>query len=520
VTAFCALTSCTYVVNSLVDAPDANPGDNECARAVPDPARAAGPDAGKLCTLRAAVMEANASAWTDTIQVPAGHYHLDLPVASGGGRLRINRPVKIQGAGASSTLIDQDTFDVVIHIEAGKVEINNVTVREGNAQYGGGIYLENGTLELNDSVVRDNFGFTGGGGMLVNTGATATVRRSSFLSNTATGAFGGGLWNRGNLFVFDSTIASNVSNRAGGIRNEGLMNLRNTTISGNEAASDQAGTGGISQNGFAVLNNVTITNNTGIGDDPGSFLGGGLHTVAGQLTVVKNSIIAGNLGGTGPNDCAGSLTGDSKYNLIGDTDGCTIPSFVSTFQLNVDPALGPLGNNGGPTQTHLPSNTSPALNVAYPFGPGGPAADACEGRDQRGVPRPQGAGACDMGAVEVTGANVFVVNFMLVDAGSDTDIRLLLHGDTLDLSELPAQLSIRAVLSGVAGSVIFGLDDNESFQTENVAPYALGGDSPAGNYTPVTLTSGTHTVTATPFAGPGGSGAAGGSRTVKFVVKH
>lgn len=511
-----AATSCTFTVDSLADAPDANPGDGRCERAVPADSEAAAPDG--LCTLRAAVMEANAAAGKDTIQVPAGVYHLSLPIASGGGRLHITRDVRIQGSGASTTIVDQDVPDLVFLIEDSDVEINNITVQDGDAQAGGGITVyDEGTLDLNDSVIRENFGFTGGGGIRIYPDCTATIRRTSILENLATGAFGGGIWNQGELWVYDSTIANNVSNRAGGIRNDGNMNLRAVTVSGNTVQSPEAGTGGISQNGFAVLYNVTLTNNTGSGNNPASFRGGGIQIVEGKTTVVKNSIIAGNDGAGGPNDCDGTLSGDSKYNLIGDTEGCTIPSFVFTFELDVPHNLGTLANNGGPTQTHLPSPLSAALNSGYGFPP--PAADACEKLDQRGVPRPQGAGGCDMGAVEVTGASVWVTGFMLVNAGSNTDIRPLLHGDTLDLSDLPDELSVRAVVSGFGSSVVFGFDGNPAFQTENVAPYVLGGDFPAGDYTPVPFSTGEHTMTATPFLGPDGTAAAGGSRTVTFHVK-
>ena len=90
--------------------------------------------------------------------------------------------------------------------------------------------------------------------------------------------------------------------------------------------------------------------------------------------------------------------------------------------------------------------------------------------------------------------------------GLDTDIRPLLHGDTLDLAELPPELSISAVVTGIPGSVVFGYDDTPTIQTENVAPYAIGGDSPAGNYIPFALSTGSHTLTATPFAEMGGRG--------------
>jgi CSLREA domain-containing protein len=504
-----------YTVNSLVDAPDENPGDGACARAL-SPAEARGDGPVNRCTLRAAVMEANANPWRSIIRLPAGTYELDLPVATGGGRLVIGRGMRIQGEGAASTIISQTVSDAVFQVQGGQdVEINLVTVQGGDAQAGAGIRADAGNAELEDIVLRNNEAFTGGGGLYVAPGAVVRVRRATVTANTAVGAFGGGIWNQGELWVYDSTVSSNDANRAGGIRNSGNMNLRNVTVSGNTVHSPDAGVGGISQNGFAVLNNVTVTNNTGKGNNAGSFRGGGIQTSAGDLTVMKNSIVAGNHGGGGPDDCVGALTPDSKYNLIGDSTDCAITSFVSTYLLDVPANLGVLTNNGGPTLTHLPLATSAARDAAYQFPP--PAADACELRDQRGVPRPQGAGKCDMGAVEYTAANAFVTGFMLVNAATDTDIRPLRNDDTLVLSALPPQLSIRAIVSGSPSSVVFGWNANAAFRTENVAPYALGGDA-SGDYAPVAISAGDHTVTATPYSGADGTAAAGGAMVVKFTV--
>jgi CSLREA domain-containing protein len=508
-----------YTVNSLVDAPDENPGNGLCARALtPAESRAGGPVNG--CTLRAAVMEANANPWRSVITLPAGTYELNLPSAGGGGRLVITRGMRIQGEGAVSTIVSQAVPDAVLHVQGGSnVEINLLTVQGGSSQDGGsggaGIRIDAGTVELEDVVVRNNDAFTGGGGMYVGAEAVVRMRRSTVTENTAIGAFGGGIWNHGELWVYDSTVSNNDSNRSGGIRNSGNMNLRNVTVSGNTVHSPSAGVGGVSQNGFAVLNNVTITNNTGQGNNLGSFRGGGIQTSAGELTVMKNSIVAGNHGAGGPDDCVGALTPDSKYNLIGNSTDCTITSFVSTYLLDVPANLGALSSNGGPTFTHLPLATSAARDAAYQFPP--PAADACEPRDQRGVPRPQGAGKCDMGAVEYTSANAFVTGFMLVNAASNTDIRPLRNDDTLVSSTLPPQLSVRAIVSGSAGSVVFGWDANPAFRTENVAPYALGGDA-SGDYAPVAISAGDHTIAATPYSGADGTAAAGGAMVVKFTV--
>jgi len=160
----------TYRVNSLADAPDANPGDRTCARAVPPGAEAGAP--GGLCTLRAAVMESNASVWKDTIEVPSGLYQLTLPVAEGGGHLAITDGVKIQGAGAATTIIDGNHANSVFYVQNEGLELNHVTVQGGISQGGGGIRIDAGTSEFYNLVIRQNEAFTGGGGLLVDSGAT------------------------------------------------------------------------------------------------------------------------------------------------------------------------------------------------------------------------------------------------------------------------------------------------------------------------------------------------------------
>jgi CSLREA domain-containing protein len=513
------ISGCTYHVDSVVDAPDANPGDFICA------------DGRGMCTLRAAVMEANATPIAERIEIPAGTYDLTLPIASGGGSLVIAGNVMLRGAAAGSTIVNAGAVNYdgvsecptsgaskpVFTINSGTVGISYLTAQGGFGQFGGGIVVNAGTVEITDAVIRRNVAFTGGGGVLTDGGVTR-IRRTSIIENCATGAFGGGILNTsdGELWVYDTLIARNRSNRAGGVRNDGALNLRSTTISGNVADSPSAGTGGMSQNGFAVLNSVTITNNTGRFTTPNSFFGGGIQTTSNGTSVVKNSIIAGNDGQGGANDCVGELTFDSRNNLIGDSEGCEISGFVFTYLLDVDPELASLASNGGPTQTHALLAGSPAREAAYQFPP--PAADACELRDQRGVPRPQGAGRCDMGAFEAGNAGVFVTSFVLVNADTDTDLFTIRNGELLNLTTLPPNLSIRAVVSGAPGSVVFAFDANAAFQTENVAPYALDGDSPAGDFLPVEFTPGQHTIRATPFAGANGGGTAGGSLDVTFMV--
>jgi len=515
------LGACTYTVDSTLDAPDANPGDFRCARAARPGSSRVG-----LCTLRAAIMESNATLLRERIEIPPGVYALTLPIAEGGGALEVTSGVSIRGAGAGATVVEVGagcssplSGHGVFFLDArGGVRISDLTVRgAGNVQEGGGIYATATNLLLEDVVLQDNFAFTGGGGLRVRGGSTATVRRASILGNCAQGAFGGGIWNSSELFVHDSTIAGNVSNRTGGIRNSGTLNLKNTTVSGNTVDSPEAGVGGISQVGFAFLNNVTVTGNVGRGNDEASFRGGGMQTSSDATTVMRNSIVAGNDGAGGPADCVGPLTSDSRYDLIGDSEGCEFDGSTATFLLDVDPLLLPLADNGGATDTHALDPGSPALDVGYAFPP--PAVNACEARDQRGVPRPQGAGVCDLGAYERTSAGFFVTGFVLVDAGANVDLQPLRNGELLNLGQLPPQLSVRAVVPGAPpGSVVFDFDDVAGFQIENAAPYALDGDAPAGDYIPVPLSGGPHEIRATPFAAANAGGAAGGSLSVSFWV--
>lgn len=123
--------------------------------------------------------------------------------------------------------------------------------------------------------------------------------------------------------------------------------------------------------------------------------------------------------------------------------------------------------------------------------------------------------------VTVTGAPVpqSVTGFTLVDADADADLGPLYDGDTIDLAALPTpNLNIRAETSpSTVGSVVFGYDGNASYRTESAAPYALAGDT-NGNYNAWTPSLGAHSVSGTPYAQPGGTGAAGTPAMITFTV--
>ncbi len=365
----------SFTVNSTADATDFTPGNGICETAIGN----------GICTLRAAIQEANALPGADTIVLPAGLYILTRAGASENsaatGDLDITSDLTLIGAGADSTMVDANGLDRIFHIFTAVVQISGVTIREGNSgsRTGGGLRLEGGSLTLSNSAVVDSIAFSGGGALSSPNGAAVTIRNSTISGNTASNN-GGGLNIRG-----------------------GTITLVNSTLSGNTANGHGGGLY-ITNSAAASLANVTVTDNRADGDSSGGGNGGGLSNNGGTITF-KNTLMAGNFdnsAGTRRPDCSGTLTSQG-YNLVGDKTGCTFTpassDLVGTGSSPVNAQLGPLQNNGGPTPTHALLSGSPATDAGNPALPGS-GGNACEATDQRGIVRPQGS-TCDIGAYEV-----------------------------------------------------------------------------------------------------------------------
>ncbi|MEO8609111.1 MAG: choice-of-anchor Q domain-containing protein [Chloroflexota bacterium] len=400
------------------------------------------------CSLREAVIAANTRP-NSTVNVPAGTYHITLggtgENSAIGGDFDTTVNMTITGAGWNSTIIDGSSIDRVFHIVAGNLTLSNVTVQGGKPeQYldGGGI-LNNGTLSLIDSHVQGNQTDKGSGGAIGNTG-TMTITNVVINDNTAVDGAGGGIENNGTLNVIDSTIRNNTATNGvvggGGIHNEngsatltrvtlndnaavsggGIENrldgstitITNSTISGNAAVYDGGGIS-VSFDAAVTLNNTTITNNIADSDHDGVGQGGGLYNGGfGSTVTLQNTLISGNIdqGGEAP-DCGGEALTSEDYNLIGTLSGCSVNGTTTHNLSEIDPQLGPLLSNGGPTQTQALLVGSPAINAGNN--------SKCESIDQRGVARPQQS-LCDIGAYEyVTGSPVILST--VVDVGSFED---------------------------------------------------------------------------------------------------
>jgi hypothetical protein len=253
----------------------------------------------------------------------------------------------------------------------GVVTVSNCTL----STWGPAISSQGGTLNVSRCNISNN---TPG----ISNSGTLDVSNSTISSNS-----GGGIYNTGTATIDSCTIAGNTNmNGGGGISNSGTLTITNSTVTGNSALGrwewvllgysnhlpiygfapeTPAVGGGIWNSGTLTVNNCTIAANTAtqnVGNDASN--GGGIASTAGTVTV-HNTIIAQNQSPTGP-DVVGTFVSQG-HNLIGNgsgSTGFTAPGDqVSTPSAPIDPRLGPLQNNGGPTQTMALLRGSPAIDA-------------------------------------------------------------------------------------------------------------------------------------------------------------
>ncbi len=457
------------VVNSPADLVDENPGDGLCSTGgvIGDEDE---------CTLRAAVMEANAVGGNNTILVPAGTYEITI-VGSGEnmartGDLDLNDHVTIIGAGAATTIIDGGMLDRVFDTTAGMdIEISDVTIQNGGGSLiEGGAILNQGNLRLLRSVVRQNDSWYGALYNVV--GGDLQIEASTIYSNTAD-LSGGGLY---------------VEN--------GTATIVNSTFSGNTAGTSGGGIYVFS--GDVAINNATLTLN-GCDADAGDAYdgeGGGIYELNGNVTI-SNTIIAQNedlqdaeQDGSDAWDCYGAYT-SGGYNMIADqaepaagvTPLCTgfdaDGDLVSGKHFGTPPfsgylvyyaALGPLADNGSSTPTHMPlANVNPLLvDKANPAEPG--SAGACAAADQRGVARPldgngDGVARCDRGAVEYSLPTLWVHSPMVGEGQTGVFTVTLQPASeiqvTVQYTATSVDASLGADFSAASGTLTFAPGETE-----------------------------------------------------------
>ena len=297
-------------------------------------------------------------------------------------------------------------------VAGGTAILTNDTL-SGNSAQGGGA----GDGGESSAISRGANGGSGGcasGGAVCVAGGTATLNNDTLSGNSAQGDGGGGGGGGSDFGEFSGGGGGSGGSASGGgvYVAAGTATLNNDTLSGNTA---QGGNGGNGGNG----------GDSGDGGDGGNGgnASGGLSIVSGSTVSLTNTLIAqdtltagtGGAGGiasstfgeSGDSGSAGSASGpdfsgsvtSSDRDLVGDGTGSNLSDGANGDQVGtsgrpINPLLGPLEDNGGPTLTMALLPGSPAIDA------GDSAASGLPGTDQRGFARVSGA-AVDVGAFEV-----------------------------------------------------------------------------------------------------------------------
>ncbi len=286
----------TFFVDSTADSADAVPGDGVCATG------------GGACTLRAAIMEANALAGDDVIEVPVGVYMLSLAGdgedAAMTGDLDITETLRIEGAGQDDTIINGIGADRVFHIMGATVALFDLTVRGGArpGDNGGGI-RDNGPASLTMTRVRvtDNSAKDGGG--VYKTGGALTLEDCLFDENIASLSAGGAYHVAvagENLEVTRTTFDHNTcADDAGGLFYSGTGD---TTLGGcsflsNQSADNIGGAALTMGGGTAKLVGCTFESNTAVSNVGGLYVSGANTLILRDSRFASNAAAAGIGGG-------------------------------------------------------------------------------------------------------------------------------------------------------------------------------------------------------------------------------
>lgn len=404
--------SANFTVNSESDVPDDTPGNGVCNPEFALPG---------VCTLRAAIMEANALPGADTIFLSADQTYTltrvgqddtglngDLDITdnvtiiffSSGGRPVVDangleRAIEVHDAnatlvgfditgGVASVPGDTAGGGVAVNFSAGIVQLSLLRFYGNQACYGGGLYNDGAQTTVYASEFFDNVHEGAGcapptGGSAIRNRGTMTLEYSSLYENDGTAIFstpgGPGM---GQLTVRNSTISSNLG---GGINTDNDDN-------------------GVDQ--ITTLINTTIAGNTGVG----LRLGGISTTLSMRVSMIARNNLGGAIGDCQLSQAMSASYNTDRYNL--DSDGtCDLAGGSSNYP-DTDPLLTPLKYRGGLTQVHWPRPDSPAIDSGHPV----IGAIGCEEEDQHFVERAQDYAPapdnnCDVGSVEISEDVIF-----------------------------------------------------------------------------------------------------------------
>ncbi len=372
-----------FTVNNGGEGTDATPGDGVCETAAGN----------GICTLRAAIMEANALAGSDVINFGAGITTINTVTSLPA----ITTTMTIQGMGIVEVL--GDTANQVFNVASGgNLTLVNLKVQDGGGTVGAGLQnLNGGTVLLTNCEFSFNTAAFSGGG--IRNDGVMTINLSDIILNQA-GIRGAGIFNGplGSLTINDSNVNGNDNDPGtggGGISNEGTLTVNRSLIDGNLTLGNGGGIENLNGTGIVTITNSTISFNSAFNANGGGIFnsltgtinlnnstvtninfavnGGGIFNDIGSTVNARSSIIAKNQATTAGPDVSGGYASPS-FNLVGESDGSSgfvngvNNNIVGTTAMPVDPLLGPLADNTGPTRTYAVLPNSPALDKGNAFG--------------------------------------------------------------------------------------------------------------------------------------------------------
>jgi hypothetical protein len=342
------------------------------------------------------------------------------------GALQLNRVEMTNNQGGSGGAIE--AFSATF---GQGVVLNDSVVHDNHAESGGAIFGQNSKLALSGTTVYDNSAQNGAGAVTVD-GGSLVVTNCAIVGNSA--PTGGAIVNSGTVQILGSVLADNVATMIGGAvafaSSSSTLTIADSTLSGNSAAT--GGALGTSVGGTVAMTNSTLTGNSASGKG-GAFYGhkypqltltnvtvsgnssangGGLFLTSdgsyGTTSLAfSNTIVSANTAPAG-RDIGGTFPPPSgSNNLFGSALNTAPLNDAANHNLFTDtPGLGPLRDNGGPTDTLALLADSAAIDA------GSNAAAAALTTDQRGPGFDRIAGAfVDIGAFEYLGDRIFAANF-------------------------------------------------------------------------------------------------------------
>jgi hypothetical protein len=249
----------------------------------------------------------------------------------------VTSTITIAGNGsiiARSIAAGTPEFRILAVGTGGNLTLRQTTISGGRAPgegRGGGVYRRSGRVTLIGCTISGNQAFVGGGVANAVAG-TLTVTNSTIAGNIAIGSFGGGgVFNNGGVPNFDPgvlvvTNSTIFGNRAissttgavgGGVRNDGIATLVNSTVTGNRVSfADGGGVANVFRGSLTVTNSTisgniardgggvwasyqattTLTTST-ISRNTAGTLGGGVYNGSGRMTLTNSTIIGNSLTG-------------------------------------------------------------------------------------------------------------------------------------------------------------------------------------------------------------------------------